>query len=327
VKRLVIKQQLAPGDAVVLTALVRDLMATHPGEYEIYIDTKSPQLWRHNPNIVHAGLGFRMPEAQYVTSEYGEGLKRQNYETIHFLSWLYRDFKERTGIDVPVRIPRGDLHLAENEKTPMAGLPHHYWVLVAGGKIDIPTKVWEAARWQQVVNLLREKGIRVVQAGSVSQDNWQPELEGVHDMVGRTMLRDTLQLVQNAAGVLCGVSYPMHLAAALEKPCVVVAGGREAWWWEAYHPANRGFLGAEKDIRVPHRFLHTIGRLDCAPYHGCWRQYLRANAKSKPHQICKRLIARTHQDIPECLHLITPEMVVENVMAYYLDGSIIDNQK
>jgi hypothetical protein len=70
----------------------------------------------------------------------------------------------------------------------------------------------------------------------------------------------------HASGVLCPVTFAMHLAAAVEinpkrcktknRPCVVVAGGREPSTWESY---------------THHRYLHTMGSLDCCDSGGCWK--------------------------------------------------------
>ena len=84
----------------------------------------------------------------------------------------------------------------------------------------------------------------------------------------------------------------MHIAAALEKPCVVVAGGREGTRWELY--PNQ-------------RFLYTNGALDCAMYDGCW--------KSKVEE-CAHLEA----GVPLCMEIIRPEDIVRAMEMYYLGG-------
>lgn len=319
--RLILEQHLAPGDTVVLTALARDLALAYP-QLTLGVDTKISALWGNNPHVKAAARGLNWPDTRKVHVDYGAGIRRQNHETVHFLTWLYRDARTKLGLDIPIRVPRGDIHLSEAEKTPLPGLPSRYWVLVAGGKTDVPVKVWEAARWQKVVHLLAEHDIPVVQAGAVNQGHWQPELQVARDLVGRTTLRNFIQLVAHADGVLCAVSFPMHLAAALEKPCVVLAGGREQWYWEAYVRENHGFEGAEAKLKVPHRYLHTIGLLDCCLNHGCWRELVPRPGTEITRKHCKRPVTRPNQVIPECLALITPEMVVENVLSYYLDGTL-----
>ncbi|WP_339910221.1 hypothetical protein [Symmachiella dynata] len=111
----------------------------------------------------------------------------------------------------------------------------------------------------------------------------------------------------HASGVLCGVTFLMHLAAAVERPtgvrglrpCVVVAGGREPPHWEAY---------------PGHQFLHTIGALPCCATGGCWRS--RAvplqDGSKHDHSLCEYPV----DGFPLCMQLVTPDRVVDAVMMY-----------
>ena len=104
--------------------------------------------------------------------------------------------------------------------------------------------------------------IPFVQCGE--QGHWHPRLAHVIDLVGRTTTREFVRLMYHAEGVLCPVTFAMHLAAAVptragrppHRPCVVVAGGREPPHWEAY---------------PHHQFLHTVGMLSCCADGGCWK--------------------------------------------------------
>ena len=104
--------------------------------------------------------------------------------------------------------------------------------------------------------------ILFVQVGEAGHHH--PALRGVLDLRGRTTLRQLVRLVHHAQGVLCPVTLLMHLAAAVEvgpgmprnRPCVVVAGGREPAQWEAY---------------PHHQYLHTNGALRCCDHGGCWK--------------------------------------------------------
>jgi len=181
-----------------------------------------------------------------------------------------------------------------------------YWLVVAGGKFDFTIKWWHFRRWQAVVNQLREK-VLFVQVGD--QAHYHPALKGVLDLRGQTSLRDLVRLVYHAEGVLCPVTMLMHLAAAVEpkpggppqRPCVVVAGGREPPSWEAY---------------PGHSFLHTIGQLPCCAKGGCWRARSvplgDGDTKDDPKYLC----LDTVNNLPHCMHLITPEQVVQEVNSF-----------
>jgi hypothetical protein len=126
------------------------------------------------------------------------------------------------------------------------------------------------------------------------------------------------RLIYHAEGVICPITAAMHFAAALQKPCVVIAGGREEWWWEAYVP-GKGNFGPDlrEEVQVPHRFLHTIGLLDCCRRKGCWR-----NTVDEGESKCKYPLDVAGQRVPKCMVMISVEHVVEAVMSYYEDGTL-----
>src|SRR6202012_5053490 len=94
--------------------------------------------------------------------------------------------------------------------------------------------------------------------------HWHPPLKGVINLVGKTNPRQFVRVIHFASGVVCGVTSGMHLAAAVEtpsgrpknRPCVVIAGGREPMQWEAY---------------PHHQYISTNGALWCCDNGGCWK--------------------------------------------------------
>jgi len=321
-RRIVLIHKRAPGDTAVLTALARDIALTRPGEFEVAVDTHAMSLWDNNPHIVSLEeLKKRGGRIEHIKATYGQGLRDQNYETVHFLSYFHRDFEVQARVKIPLTLPYPDLHLSEIEKnTPLVN--GRYWLFLSGGKSDFTAKVWSGEYWKKTIKMLHELGIPCVQAGGADRGHWHPEISGVLNLVGKTSLRDFIRLIYHADGVICGVTCAMHLAAGLQKPCVVIAGGREAWWWEAYVRENKG-LGGETvaaKLTVPHRYLHTIGLLDCCSAHGCWKNKVLPLNGDK--SLCKYPIILPQQSVPKCLSIITPEHVVEAVMSYYEDKSL-----
>ena len=72
------------------------------------------------------------------------------------------------------------------------------------------------ASYQQVVDQFQNR-ISFVQCGEAG--HWHPRLERVTDLVGKTSLREFIRLMYHADGVVCPVTFAMHLAAAIEpKP-------------------------------------------------------------------------------------------------------------
>lgn len=320
-RRVILIHKRAPGDTAVMTALPRDIHAAYPGQFEIGVDTNCMSLWENNPHVVPAKeLKARGP-VEHLKLTYGKGVRDQNFETVHFLAYFHRDFEVQARVKVPLTLPYPDLHLSETEKT-VPLVKGRYWAFLSGGKSDFTAKVWSSTYWQDTIDQLTRLGVPCVQIGGTDRGHWHPEVKNVLNLVGKTSLRDMMRVLYHADGVICGVTSAMHLAAGLQKPCVVLAGGREAWWWEAYVRENSGLGGADiaSKLVYPHRYLHTIGLLDCCRRHGCWK-----NKVIKLHDdpsVCKYPIIKPGQAVPKCLEMITPQHVIEAVMSYYEDKSL-----
>ncbi|MEM6823337.1 MAG: glycosyltransferase family 9 protein, partial [Verrucomicrobiota bacterium] len=188
-----------------------------------------------------------------------------------------------------------------------------FWIVAAGGKFDFTIKWWEQQRFQAVVDHFKGR-IIFVQIGDSTQ-HFHPHLKGVIDLRGKTNLRQLVRLVHHSSGVLTPVSLAMHLAAAIEmkpggamnRPCVVIAGGREPPHWEAY---------------PHHQFLHTVGALRCCNDGGCWKSRTvpigDGDSKDLPDQLCVDVV----DSLPHCMEMITPKHVIEAIEFYFKGGVV-----
>jgi hypothetical protein len=129
-------------------------------------------------------------------------------------------------------------------------------------------------------------------------------------------------LVYNADGVLCPVTFAMHLAAAvgtkpgkpLNRACVVVAGGREPSHWEAY---------------THHQYIGTNGALPCCDAGGCWRSRCQTvgDGDEKDSNLCERPVqVAPNLQIPRCMEMITAVDVIRRIEMYYEGGSLQYNE-
>lgn len=318
-ERIVLAHDRCPGDIVTMTAVVRDLALAHPGRFRISVQTPAAEVWRHNPYVVP-----REPKepARWVKLSYGDGIRRSGREAVHFLTAWHDDLAKQTGIKVPLTLPKPDLHLSEAERAaPLVG--GRYWVLLTGGKSDFTTKHWVYRRHQEVADALRAFGIPLVQAGAADDGHHHPALDGALNLVGRTSLREFIRLIAGSEGVVCTITAAMHIAAAFDKPCVVTGGGREAWWWEGYGNWSKAFGPAASEVRVPHRYLHTLGSLDCCKDRGCWKNKVTSDEKDGKRSYCKYPVkADGGQRVPKCMDMIRTEDVVAAVLSYYYDGTL-----
>ena len=321
---LIIQQRLALGDAIILSALARDIQRQYPGRFTIVMDTHFREIWSNNPYA--RAFDDNAVKGRRIHLSYIRGIKAaERGQKIHVLAWPHQMFQVQTGLVVPVTEPKGHLVLTPAELVPLVS--GHYWLLVAGGKLDVTVKLWRHSYWQELAERMAAAGIQCVQAGSTARNNVHIPLNGVINMVGKTPnARLFMNLVANADGIICPVTAAMHLAACFDKPCVVIAGGREAPWWERYS-GSETFGEHCTPVRVPHRFLHTLGKLECCQTKGCWRhrtQPLGNNDQyDRPDRICKLPVLADGVYAPRCMDLITVNEVMDAVMSYRNGETVI----
>jgi hypothetical protein len=321
VRKLILTCDLSPGDIVMMTAAVRDLHLAHPGKFATDVRTTAGQLWDNNPYLTP--LSERDRGVKLVPMHY-DLIHESNEGAHHFIHGFARHLEKVLGVRIPLTKCRGDIHLSAREKAWMSQVQEEpirwdreFWILVAGGKYDFTAKWWDPARFQRVVDYFAGR-IRFVQCGEAH--HFHPRLRGVIDLVGKTDVRQFVRLTYHASGVICPVTFAMHLAAAVEvKPgrprnraCVVVAGGREPSPWEKYGH---------------HRYLETNGALRCCDHGGCWKSRCQpvgdGDEKDLPENLCVDPVAVSPRlRIPRCLDLITADDVIRAVELYFDGGAL-----
>jgi hypothetical protein len=143
------------------------------------------------------------------------------------------------------------------------------------------------------------------------------------NLVGKTDGRQFVRLMHHADGVVCPVTFAMHLAAAVptrrdrptHRACVVVAGGREPAHWEAY---------------PHHQFLNTNGTLPCCLHGGCWRSRCQTLGDGDPKDadLCERPVPVSPTlQIPRCLDMVRAEDVIRRIELYYEGGALTYNDR
>lgn len=311
--KLLLKTDQAPGDAVAMTAAIYSLHKSYPNKYITSVESYWPDVFEHNPNIsehlIPTGEQNRLPDALDVQMHY-PAIHQSNDRGIHFMQGWCEFLGMALGISIPLLTNTPKLYF-ETPDPPV----NNFWVVCSGGKNDFTTKLWGHRNYQEVIRILGRK-VNFVQVGGAkpiiewnratmgSQKDYHQPLEGAASMLGKTTLRELFELVRRSRGVLCGVSLLMHVAAALDKPAIVIAGGREPVQWNSY---------------PKQQYLHTIGVLPCRDIKGrtgvgCWRY--RTLPIGDGTLMDKSLCERPVGNAPECLHMITPQEVAELVLRY-----------
>jgi len=314
ITKLLLVNRLAPGDILVMTNAIRDLHKAYPGKYQTEVRTPCNPIFENNPYCTK--LNYDEAEYQKKESELHKGDKDghtfamgdilvidMQYPLIHRSGAVgahfcegHRDFLETVlGYKIPQTELTPEIYLTQTEREWLSPIvtktSFHgkYWLINAGGKGDFTLKQYPY--YQEVVDLLKDK-VQFIQIGQLEHNH--PALNGVIDLRGKTNVRELFRATYHAQGVLTCVSFPMHIAAAFKKPCVVVAGAREGTRWELY--PNQ-------------QFLYVNGCLPCATYDGCW--------KSKQED-CNNKV----DEVAKCLTLIKPSDVANAVLRYYEGGML-----
>ncbi|MEI9896725.1 MAG: glycosyltransferase family 9 protein [Chthoniobacter sp.] len=339
-KRLILVDHYSPGDAVLLTAAIRDLHRTYPAAFLTGIQSPYRDLWANNPFITDlAALQGKAKIVECQAPLVQSSNRSPNHVLAAFIDFLNKQLK----LEIEATEFRGDIHLSNSERaaaTPIeeiTGQDMPYWIISAGGKFDYTVKWWDVQRYQGVVDHFRGR-ILFVQVGE--KRHYHPPLTGVLDLRGKTNLRQLIHLVHGAQGVMCPVTLLMHLAAAVEtrkgmpstRACVVVAGGREPSQWGAY---------------PTHQFIHTTGVLKCCESGGCWRARTiplgDGDRHDRPEYLCTDVImykdGRRHRlgndwntrkasavedarYLPHCMDLISSHEAIRRIELYFAGGAL-----
>ena len=280
--KFILKNYQCPGDLLMLSACVRDIKIWYP-HIQLDVVTSDNDIWLNNPHLTP--LDKNDPDVVEMDMQY-ETIHQSNENLYaHFIHGFIDDFNKKTGFSVKLTIFKPDIHLTEEEKNEpvFKDQAEKFVLMLAGGKNDYKTKWWWNEAWTEVVNLCPD--VQFIQIGKSAADHNHPRVHTVNciDKRGKTSTREVIRLVYQSVGTLSVVTMIMHMAAAFDKHAAVVAGGHEPWWWERY---------------PGHDYFHTIGRLPCCRFGGCWKGE------------CEN---KNENDRQRCLELISPQKVAEAI--------------
>ncbi|WP_423282077.1 glycosyltransferase family 9 protein [Caldimonas sp. KR1-144] len=146
------------------------------------------------------------------------------------------------------------------------GRPPERYVCVHAGA-QLPSRRWWPERFAALSDALVRRGYEVVLTGGTPEVEL---IESVADqmeeepivMAGKTDLWSLAALLEGALGVVCNDTGLSHLAAALEKPSVVVSCGSDVERWAPLNRQLHRVVAADVECRpCAHR--------DCPIGHGC----------------------------------------------------------
>jgi hypothetical protein len=265
-----------PGDDLMCTAVLREMRRR--GYRSIWMMSRFPELFEGNPDVDRVVPHDERYEryAQWMGGRswyvhYGGHDHERDQSPIphqHIIASMCASC-EITG-DVTLR---PYLHLTDEERAAGRLAPRQLVLHSSGlsAHSAMQNKEWIAGRMQQVVDALRDE-YTIVQLGAPTD----PALDGCIDLRGRTNMRQSAAIIAGSVLTVAQVGFLMHLTRAVDRPAVIIYGGREQPWQTGYSCNTNLFTS-----------------LPCAP---CWRWNRCGNSVER-----------------ECMHRISADDVVRAV--------------
>lgn len=324
-KRIIFHNRQALGDILMMTCAVRDFKKAYP-EIQVKVESTAMHIWDYNPNICREKW-FGVLDAKENTKEIiaqstkenkpirlyigpSKGTNASNRLDKHFANAYRMSIEDILNIKIAQGPIRPDIYMTEEEYNRKLIIKPPYWLITAGEKGDWTCKTFPFQKWQEVIEKLPE--ITFVQLGSSGHRH--PELKGenVINYIGKTQdrnmgIRDLFNLFLNCEGSLGLVSFQMHLAAAFNKPCIVIAGAREPVWFTRY-PGQQ--------------YMASDGCLPCTVKNNdeptaCWFCKL---------ERCLQKRLYFNQEVPKCLDIFSSDDIVNKIKRYYDGGRLSWNK-
>jgi len=303
-EKLILRSPLPPGDIMTMTAAVKSLHDMYPGKYETGVVTQHPDIWANNPHVKKVEQG-RIIDLAYPC------INTAGHTATMFLQGYMYNLEKALDIKLRLTTNRPDIYFTkeELERPPFPQLPRRYIVFNAGIKRDYTAKQWPLEHFQAVVKHFKDR-IPFVQVGQ-SKDIHFP-IEGAINMIDKTDLRQLLRLCLHSVGGLCSITFLQHAMAGVEKPCVVLLGGRENIPWVTAYPYQTT--------------LHRIGSsLPCCKKRACWKSRVVPlyDGKRLPQanmpldkSLCELPVTGTVMPVAKCMHDIKPIEVIQTIESY-----------
>jgi hypothetical protein len=224
-RKVIVTVKYPLGDGIAASRMVEDFKATFP-TWQIDLRSACPQLYATNPHLTP--LKEADPGVEQIRVGPG-AVNQSNQAHVHYCRSWARDLAEKMGVQFKNTGWTPRLYMTKAEMVRPADWPKRYWLMATGWHDYAALKRYPF--WQDVVDLMRRRlpAVELIQIGHSHPSHYNIPLRGVINRIGkgnhdlRIMLRETY----HADGVLTSLSGLYVMAAALDKPCVCPAGGRE----------------------------------------------------------------------------------------------------
>jgi ADP-heptose:LPS heptosyltransferase len=217
-KILHVKRNLGLGDVLMCTPALREVKRRNPGcHIRFYTDI---------PGVVR-GLPY-IDEILPAGDSPPESISLRYEDTIPPRSHIARIIGDILGVRVDDVRPDCAVCLEDIEafRTAWATLPRPHIVILRRAGRHTPNKDWPDSSWVALVNRLAQFG-SVIEIGETASPPLQEPRENYVDIRGSTSVEKLAGAVAAADLFVGPCSGPMHVAAAVQTPSVVIYGGYE----------------------------------------------------------------------------------------------------
>jgi hypothetical protein len=223
-----------PGDDLMCTVVLHEMRKRGwPG---VWMMTRFPSLFERNPDVdvvvpfdkryerMVSWMGGNDWYAHYGGHDHVED--RSPMPPRHIIALMC----QACGISGPVTL-RPYLFLSDEERAAGRLAPRQIALHSSGMSAfsAMKNKEWLPDRLQAVVHALRPD-YTLVQLGSPTD----PPLDGCLDLRGKTSMRESAAIIASSTLFLGQVGFLMHLTRAVDRPAVIIYGGREMPWQSGY---------------------------------------------------------------------------------------------
>lgn len=205
------------GDVLLCTPAVRELKNRNP-QCRVHFYTDFPILLSGLPYIDEVHPVSEAP-AKCLTMQYENATPTQAH--------LARVMGDLLGIEVEDVTPDCVVNedIVENWVNAWSNLPRPHILILRRASDWTPNKNWQDASWVTLAESLSQFGT-VIEVGAADDKTPLPKGSFV-DLRGRTTVEELIAAVAAADLYIGPISAPMHIAAAVKTPAIVIAGGYE----------------------------------------------------------------------------------------------------
>ena len=259
------------GDHVCLTAVAHNLYEV-TGQKTQILKNQYSSIYQNNPYI-------ELVQGQAIKAVYPGTQKTGDCGNL--CAAYTKSVFQQLHIEAQIKYTKPQLYTCKRQT-------HDYVVICSGYQINCTVKNWGRLNWQTFIN--SHRNTHFIQVGALGPIDVQPSLYGdnLQVMVGKTQLKDLIQLVANAKGVVGYSTAVTHIAAAFNVPAIAIIGNRESFHISQYPNVK-----------------HAENKLPCGP---CMKFYAGAGTEGK---CCTQPVCMLNQIVRQCMAQINIDKLFE----------------